>query len=65
MAEYLVKQQKEREAMEWFTNEINNNAKKFKEEFLNLHIIDQCKMKAFIQVRDKKLYEKMVEILEE
>lgn len=65
MSEYLEQQKKERETMEFFTNEINNNSEKFREEFFKLHIIEQCKMKAFIQVRDSELYKKMLKVLGE
>ena len=44
MSEYLEQQKKERETMEFFTNEINNNSEKFREEFFKLHIIEQCRM---------------------
>ena len=65
MPEYLELQAKETETMNFWANFINNEPENFKKQYKQIGILDQCKLRAFIQIRDSELYQKMLKILGE
>lgn len=63
MSNYKERQKEETEVMEFWDNLITNSPGEFLEHYLGLDLLTKCKLKAFIQVRDKELYNKMEDIL--
>jgi len=56
-------QAEEKATMEFWEDLINNEPVYFLKQYLTLDMLQQCKLKAFIQVRDKELYTKLQEII--
>lgn len=65
MTEYLQQQTKETEIMNFWTDFINNEPENFKIQYKKLGLLEQCKLRAFIQVKDSKLYKIMLNVLGE
>ena len=65
MTEYLQQQTKEAETMNFWTDFINKEPENFKTQYKKLGLLEQCKLIAFIQVRDSKLYKTMLNVLGE
>jgi len=63
-AEYLKAQKTEQEIMQYWFEMITKYPLMFKEMFNKTDLINQCRFKVFIQVRDSELYNKMIELLE-
>lgn len=51
--------------MQFWDEIINKSPKVFIAHYNELSLMNQCKVKAFIQVRDRKLYAKLEKLLED
>lgn len=56
-------QAEEKATMEFWEDLITNQPIYFLKQYLNLDMLQQCKLKAFIQARDIGLYSKLQEII--
>ena len=65
MKEYQQRQADETEQMQFWDEIINKSPKVFIAHFNELSLMNQCKVKAFIQVRDSGLYSKLEKLLED
>ena len=65
MKEYQQRQADETEQMKFWDEIINKSPKVFITHYNELNLMNQCKVKAFIQVRDRELYSKLEKLLEQ
>ena len=65
MKEYQQRQADETKQMQFWDEIINQQPKVFLTHFNELDLINQCRLKAFIQVRDRELYSKLEKLLEQ